>query len=105
MSSPGGRCRFGGGINDARSALAERRGKRGEQRGKADGQRRSSWARHHPDLEKHAFQYVDWQFDGADLVAASRTAFDDGLGGAHNQHDANYMTFHRVRAFRAQKSR
>ncbi len=55
---------------------------------------------HHPDLDKHAFQYVDWQFDGADIVVASRTAFDDGLGGAHNQHDANYMTFHRVQEFR-----
>ncbi|MFH1570345.1 MAG: exo-alpha-sialidase, partial [Gemmatimonadota bacterium] len=39
--------------------------------------------------------------DGEDLVVASRTAFDDGLGGAHNQHDANYLTFHRVAGFRA----
>ena len=36
----------------------------------------------HPDRARHAFQYVDWQFDGADLIVASRTAFDDGLGGA-----------------------
>lgn len=55
---------------------------------------------HHPDDEHHAFQYVDWLFDGEDLVVASRTAFDDGLGGAHNYHDANFLTFHRVSRFR-----
>jgi hypothetical protein len=55
---------------------------------------------HHPDKAKHGFQYVDWQFDGDDLIAASRTAYDDGIGGAHNQHDANYMTFHRIAQFR-----
>lgn len=54
----------------------------------------------HPDPEKHAFQYVDWQFDGNDLVVASRTAFDDEEGGAHRAHDANYLTFHRVENFR-----
>ncbi|MCC7498525.1 MAG: exo-alpha-sialidase [Bryobacterales bacterium] len=55
----------------------------------------------HPDPLKHAFQYVDWQFDGKDLVVASRTAFDDDAGGAHNFHDANFLTFHRVENFRA----
>ncbi len=55
---------------------------------------------HHPDPVNHAFQYVDWQFDGEDLAAVSRTAFDDGLGGARNQHDANLFTFHRVTDFR-----
>jgi len=55
---------------------------------------------YHPDVKRHAFQYLDWQFEGADIVAVSRTAYDDGLGGAHNQHDANYMTFHRIRNFR-----
>ncbi len=55
---------------------------------------------HHPDPEKHAFQYVDWQFEGTDLIVASRTAYDDGLGGAHNGHDANYLTFHRIENFR-----
>ena len=55
---------------------------------------------HHPDVEKHGFQYVDWQFDGADLIAAVRTAFDDAQGGAHNFHDANYLTFLRVKKFR-----
>jgi hypothetical protein len=54
----------------------------------------------HPDPEKHAFQYVDWLFDGDDLIAVSRTAFDDPFGAAHNQHDANYLTFHRFEKFR-----
>lgn len=54
----------------------------------------------HPDPEAHAFQYVDWQFEGDDLIVASRTAYDDGLGGAHNQHDANFLTFHRIERFR-----
>ena len=55
---------------------------------------------HHPDREKHGFQYVDWLFEGRDIIAVSRTAYDDGLGGAHNYHDANYMTFHRIENFR-----
>jgi hypothetical protein len=55
---------------------------------------------YHPDVSRHGFQYPDWQFDGADIIAAVRTAYDDGLGGAHNAHDANYLTFHRFRGFR-----
>ena len=35
----------------------------------------------HKDPENHAFQYVDWRFEGEDLVVVSRTAFDDGVGG------------------------
>jgi hypothetical protein len=54
----------------------------------------------HPDTKTHAFQYPDWQFDGADIIAAVRTAFDDDAGGAHNAHDANYLTFHRFKNFR-----
>jgi len=56
---------------------------------------------HHPDRAHHAFQYVDWQFDGSDIVAAIRTAYDDGQGGAHTYHDANYLTFYRIRNFRS----
>lgn len=55
---------------------------------------------HHPDVIRHGFQYVDWQFDGDDIIAVCRTAYDDGFGGAHNNHDANYLTFHRVKNFR-----
>lgn len=56
---------------------------------------------HHQDVRRHGFQYPDWQFDGGDIIAAIRTAYDDGLGGAHNAHDANYLTFHRFRGFRS----
>lgn len=44
---------------------------------------------------KVGFQYVDWQFDGDDIVAVSRTAWN-----AANYHNANYLTFHRIRNFR-----
>ncbi len=54
----------------------------------------------HPEIIKHGFQYVDWLFEGKDLIFLSRTAFDDGQGGAHNNHDANYLTFHRIKKFR-----
>lgn len=42
------------------------------------------------------FQYADWQFDGDDLLIASRTSY----AGAHSFHDANQLTFHRVQDFR-----
>jgi len=53
----------------------------------------------HPDVKKHGFQYVDWQFDGKDIIYVCRTAFDDQFGGAHNYHDANYLTFHRIKKY------
>lgn len=56
---------------------------------------------YHADIPKHGFQYPDWHFDGPDLIAVVRTAYDDGQGGAHNNHDANYLTFHRFRNFRS----
>lgn len=55
---------------------------------------------HHPDPVYHGFQYPDWVFDEQDIVAAVRTAYDDSAGGAHNAHDANYLTFHRFQDFR-----
>jgi len=55
---------------------------------------------YHPDIKKHGFQYIDWLFNEDDIIFVSRTAYGDGLGGAHNQHDANYLTFHRIRDFR-----
>lgn len=64
------------------------------------GWERRSVLLHHPDRTKHGFQYVDWLFDGDDLVVVSRTACDDATGGAHNFHDANFLTFHRVKNFR-----
>jgi hypothetical protein len=59
---------------------------------------------YHPDSEKHAWQYIDWLFEGEDIIFVSRTAFDDGLGGAHRAHDANYLTFHRIENFRNRPS-
>ena len=55
---------------------------------------------YHPDVRHHGFQYPDWLFEGDDIIAAIRTAYDDGLGGAHNAHDANFLTFHRFTDFR-----
>ena len=54
----------------------------------------------HPDTIHHGFQYVEWLFEGNDIIAACRTAYDDDFGGAHNNHDANFLTFHRIASFR-----
>jgi hypothetical protein len=43
-------------------------------------------------LSQTGFQYVDWQFDGDDIIYVSRTSYD----GAHNYHDANRLTFDRI---------
>ncbi len=51
------------------------------------------------DVAHIGFQYVDWQFDGDDIVAVSRTAYPDGLGGADSAHNANFFTFHRFQSF------
>ncbi len=64
-----------------------------------------SWTVHeqllyHPDPEFHAFQYVDWAFDGDDIIYVSRTAYDDDTGGAKRAHAANFLTFHRLESFR-----
>ena len=59
----------------------------------------------HPDVEKHGFQYVDWQFDGRNIIFLSRTAFNDEFEGARNYHDANFLTFHRIRNFRKLEKR
>ena len=60
-----------------------------------------SYLLYHPDTARHGFQYIDWQFDGEDLIALCRTASDEPDGKpAHNFHDANYLTFHRVENFR-----
>ncbi len=49
-----------------------------------------------PDPQGVAFQYVDWLFDGDDIIFVSRTAFNN----AHSYHDADYLTFHRIAHFR-----
>lgn len=55
---------------------------------------------YNPQVKNHGFQYPDWLFEGDDIIAAVRTGCDDGLGGAHNAHDANFLTFHRFANFR-----
>ena len=51
---------------------------------------------HHPDTKKHGFNYIDWDFDGKDIVYVSRTAYDFEEKSANNYHDANFLTFHRL---------
>lgn len=48
------------------------------------------------DVNKVGFQYVDFEFDGDDIIFLCRTA----INGAHNYHDSNYSTFHRIKNFR-----
>jgi hypothetical protein len=48
-------------------------------------------------VKNTGFQYVDWQFDGEDIIYLVRTAYD----GAHNFHDSNRIVFAKVQGFRA----
>jgi hypothetical protein len=50
----------------------------------------------HESSEKVGFQYVDFEFDGDDIIYLCRTAIND----AHTFHDSNYSTFHRIKDFR-----
>lgn len=49
-----------------------------------------------PDGKRIGFQYVDFFFEGDDILYLCRTA----MNGAHNFHDSNYITFHRIEKFR-----
>lgn len=51
---------------------------------------------HEESIRLTGFQYVDWQFDGGDLIYLVRTAYR----GAHNYHDSNRIMFHRLADFR-----
>jgi hypothetical protein len=51
----------------------------------------------HADRNKHGFQYVDFFFDGEDILYLCRTA----MNGAADFHDTNYITFHRIKNFRS----
>lgn len=55
---------------------------------------------YHPDPVLHGFQYLDWLFEGDDLIVVSRTAYVTGPDAPPRQHDANYLTFHRLEHFR-----
>ena len=48
------------------------------------------------DSKMIGFQYVDFEIEGDDIIYLCRTA----INGAHNFHDANYSTFHRIKNFR-----
>lgn len=52
-------------------------------------------------VQKSGFQYVDWQVEGEDIIFISRTAYFDGVAFADSQHNANFITFHRISNFRA----
>jgi len=54
----------------------------------------------HPDVLNHGFQYVDWLVEDDDMIMVSRTAYNVGKKQAHNNHDANFLTFHRIKDFR-----
>ena len=47
---------------------------------------------------KTAFQYVDWDFNGDDIVMAVREA----TGFTNTFHDGKYLTFYRISDFREQ---
>ena len=50
----------------------------------------------HRDPQEFGFQYVYFEIDGDDIIYLCRTA----MNGAHNFHDSNYSTFHRIEDFR-----
>lgn len=54
---------------------------------------------YHPDVEHCGWQYIEWHFDGSDIIYASRTALHDGFLPAKRAHDANFLTFHRIKDF------
>ena len=51
---------------------------------------------HQDSIRFTGFQYVDWQFDGDDIIYIVRMAYK----GAHSFHDANRVTFHRIEGYR-----
>lgn len=53
-----------------------------------------------PQVDYEAFQYLNFDFDGGDLVIASRTAYVlEGIKPPRG-HDSNLTTFHRIAGFR-----
>ncbi|MFD1628249.1 sialidase family protein [Pseudopedobacter beijingensis] len=55
---------------------------------------------HHPDRIRHGFNYIDWEIVGNDIIYLSRTAYDTESEQAQNYHDANFLTFHRLKTYR-----
>lgn len=52
--------------------------------------------RRNEDIKKVGFQYVDFEFEGDEIIFLCRTSINN----AHDYHDANYSTFHRIENFR-----
>ncbi|WP_167613727.1 Ig-like domain-containing protein [Maribellus sediminis] len=52
----------------------------------------------------HGFNYPSMQIDGDDIIFVLRTAWEYEKGQAQRWHDANSLTFHRIRNFRDIKS-
>lgn len=52
------------------------------------------------DRKKIGFQYVDFEFEGDDIIYLCRTAINN----ACDFHNSNYQTFHRIKNFREIKS-
>ncbi len=48
-------------------------------------------------VAQHAFQYIDWIFDGEDILFVVRESAED----AKNWHDSNYLTLYRIENYRA----
>ena len=48
------------------------------------------------DYLKYGFQYVDFYFEGDDIIYLCRTAMNE----PNHYHDSNYSTFHRIEKFR-----
>lgn len=53
-----------------------------------------------PHISYEAFQYLNFDIDGDDMIVASRTAFDIGGNKPPRGHDSNMITFHRIENFR-----
>ncbi|NGM62148.1 exo-alpha-sialidase [Sphingobacterium sp. SGG-5] len=47
-------------------------------------------------VKYHGFQYIDWRFEGDDIVFVNRVGFTDEFGEADNAHNSNYITFQRI---------
>ncbi len=58
-----------------------------------------------PHVDYEAFQYFSFDFDGDDLIIASRTALQIENRKPPRGHDSNLITFHRIAGFRGLLSR
>lgn len=52
------------------------------------------------DVDHVGFQYLNFDFEGNDLVVVARTAYNVGFWKTPRAHDSNLLTFHRVHDFR-----